>query len=963
MNHISSFFAFLIGFSVLIFTVGCGGSSQPKPMPENRVEENLAERTGLNRNLNKGSEQEEQKKAASPKKKKKRPVKEEEDSSQNVPELTVPEMNIPANSASWTFTEIAYIRGKRLDLFGAVISELSKRMNNPATEDASALLLSQFLTTVIPGALAKEQSLMDEEPRVKEVEESLKNLEQEERRQNKNGKNSSQVSNKPTQDLVFYQIPQTLLRDGVTALASSTSETAQKQMASFLAGVLQFDDNKSALESAMGAYALKAELGKLSNDEESLLLAFLLTPELAVTQAASFAEVQAPEISEVEYDENGNPIQNQNSNQNNRSSHPQILIAPGQRVQFKFQGGNGNLTTVTTADIQKMVLSKFCPSSSPLFRARIAQSLASPEVLETANTPEKQSFLLQEVLQKFLLKKDFANTIAHIMMYKQPELDDTLKAALMENLALSCQLLMQYHYGFIDEKSIDEYRTALLAKRDRLQMEEEARRAAEESAGSAGNSGGDGAGSADSASEPQRSLLSRTTSGGASDRSVSGNQNPSNRNPAAISPIVRLMMNPEERKAMENELWTPEMRSILFENVSQSLASYVDEGLANMPEPGSTNRPKITPLPKDALQSIVMCLSIPSMETRRQLFTLLDKGWLLGPEIFKQSLFDRVETEPGFLMVVKSLDRRALPKVKEKKTVTPRKSTSSSSSSSRKRTKTKPKAKEPSQGVLMREKRMQVGAAWLDQSYALTCQWCRKFSQAASQKNRLAAAERILDRNAPKPQPPELSSELRQQFPFPRDAQVVSYYTCADPVIGSMSEKDGLKITFFEVRCNAMLTKLVTTFKSKNPHLLDRGVLTKNAGQNAIANAYWLERFEVNSDTGKQESIDILIVPASSVSGNNNQQRVYENPNESQRAKGPENYVVYVLLMEMDDLTGEHVSNLKDDGTDSDREFIDDGESDGDDDYGGGDDDDDAGYSESPALMIENEDVPEDGNE
>lgn len=926
MYQIQSFFAVFVSFSIFVLLAGCGGSSQPEPMPENnRVQENLAERTGLNKNLNQEQNQGQDEQKAAPKKKKKRAKKQETENSPEPPKMEVPEVQLPANSAAWTLQEFAYIRGSKPDLFPAAVSELAKRLKNPAAEEDSAKMLSQFLASVIPGALAKEEALLAAEPRVKEAQEALENLNQDD---GKNRKNSSGVEMKRTQDMVFYQIPQNVLRDGTAALVSSSSETAVKQMAAFLAGVLQFDDNKVALEAAMDAYAKKARDGKLSQEEESLLLAFLLTPDLAVNQAAEAGGVQAPEVKETEYDENGNPIVN--NNQTRTSSHPQILVSPGQNVQFKFQGGNGSITTFTPADVQKAVLNKFCPASSPLFRARAARALAGSEVMAAADTPAKQAFLVQEVLQKFLLKKEFANTIAHILMYKQTDLDETLRASLEENLLLSCRLLTQYHYSLLDEKTTEEYRTALKAKRSQMEEDDAAREEAEESASQK-----------NSAPVAPRSLLSQSGTSVSAGNNVQNVSNAS-RNPTSYSPMVELLLNPEERKALEEELWTPEMRSLLFENLSQSFGSYIDEGMANLPEPGSTARPKVPQLPKSALQAIEMYLQIPSMETRLQLYTLLDRGWLLGPEVFRQTLFDRIETEPGFLMVVKSLDRRALPKVKEKKQPTRK------VNNSRKRTNSKVKQREPSAGALMREKRMQVGAAWLDQSYNLTCQWCWKFSRAAAAKRSLASAERILDRNAPKSAVPEIPEGLRQQFPFPRDSEVVSCYTSSDPVIGSMTEKDGMKITFFEVRCSAMLTKLVSTLKSKNPHMLERGILTKNPGQNAVANAHWLERFEVNRDTGKCESIDVLIAPPASAN-NRNQNPSYDNREEdSRKAKGPENFVVYVLIMGMDDLTGEHVSNLKGD----DDDFVGSRGDDDDDDDDSGDDDDYGG--EEDANMEEN---------
>lgn len=921
MTRIASFFTILAGSALLVLALGCGKSSPaPAPMPEkSRVEQNLAEKTGL-ANQNADSQKNDQK----PKKKKKRKVTPEVDPKEDLPEeLRVPEVTLPVESSQWSEAEFTCIRTSQPLLFDSAISELSRRLANPDAAENAARILARFVQSVVPAALAQEQKLLAEAEKMKAV---LEESEQEDRR----GRKDPQANAKPI-ELNYYMLSQNQIRQAMGALAGSTSETAEKQVAAFLAGAIQTDENKAGLEAVLDAYAQKTENEKLSADEENLLLAFLLMPEKAVAQAAGFAEVEAPQIPEEELDENGNPIQRSNQNGtsvNLRGNHQPILIAPNKRVQFRFSGGTGNMTSFTCYDVQKLVLTKFCPVSSPLFRASIARKLTEAEVMEAANTQARQDFLLNDVLDRFLMKKDFANALAHVLIYQQPDLDDSLKTVLEENLFLSHLMLMQYQFGLIDGKTIQDYRAALLAKRNRLAMEESARSAAESSSAQT------------STAQAPASLLSRK----AAAQSAAARPNSQGNRPQAVQypPMVELLMNPNERKALEKEIWTQEMRTLLREKLNASLDVFIGESLANMPEPGSNVRPKAPNFQKSDLQTIQMFLAIPCIETRAEIYALLDRGWLLGPEAFRLAIFDKLETEPGFLMVVKSMDRRAKPKEKEKN---PNIRKPNRNSSVKRRPTVKPKT--PSMGVLMREKRLEVGAAWLDQSCKLVCQWCWKFSQAAKAQKDLMAAERILNRNAPKASAPELSDELRQQFPFPQGSEVVAWYSAADPAMPPISEASGLKITYFEVRCHGLLPKLASVFKSKNPRMLDRGILIPNPGTNAILNANWLERWEVNKETGKRESIDILIAPTVQVANNQNQNR--GNDENVSRKKGPEDYTVYVLMMEMDDLTGEHQSQLKASDEDENVEFSDEsGE-------GGDEDDDESDGEEMDAYQEDGE--------
>ncbi|MBO5436608.1 MAG: hypothetical protein J6A23_03010 [Thermoguttaceae bacterium] len=870
MTRTFSFFTVLVCACIMALVLGCGGDKPSKSKKKSKPAVEQTEEV-------KAPEPVQAPKPKKEKKKKKKVKKEEpaeDDQNYLPPELQVQEKTLPAESAQWTVEDFTYIRTQESDLFDLSISELEKRLANPAAADDAAQILARFVRSVVPGALELEEKL-------KKNEKNLQNAMSDEELQ------ESQMNRSQAQTVDFFILTQAQVRQAMTALARSTSEVAQQQTMAFLAGTLLTDENKTVLNDVIQAYADKAQEGKISPEEESILLSFLLTPELAVGKAAEFADVEVPAPTPSQEE---TPSGTNSRSSGARGNHPPILVAPGKRIQFKFSGGSGNMPEFTPEDVQKAVLAKYCPQSNAIFRARIARELLGNTVLEAANTEEKQAFLLNDVMDKFLMKKDFANCIAQLLIYRQDEqdhLDDAWNKTLEENLFLSHQTLMKTHYAFLEEKILEEYRSALLAKRNRLEAEDKARQEAEESASKTSNE------------QVSVSLLSRRA---AQEKNLPNQGGNSGRPVSAFSPAVELLMAPEIGTSLAKELWTQEMRSTLFEKMQEIMDPYVEEALNNMPEPGSKTKPRLPNLQREDLQAVQIYLTIPCVETRKELFRLLDNAWLLGPEAFRTTFFDRVETEPGFLMVVKSLDRRALPKEKER----PKRQTSN-----RKRPNVK---KEPSAGELMREQRLQTGAAWQEQAYKMVCQWCWNYSLAAENQQKLASAARILDRNAPKQTAPKLPEALAERFPLPPESKVVAFYTNSDPKMDGISEKSGLNVTFFEVECTAAMPRLFSMFRSQNSRLQERGMPGKVTGQNTVLNGYWLERFELNDETGRQESLDILITP----------QHQSENArpmgtNEPEVKKGPADYRIYVLLMEMDDLTGEHKSNFEDEEGSEDR--------------------------------------------
>lgn len=879
-----SFFMICVSICLILFVSGCGGkkkrSSGPAPMPEQNQQAQAPETSAP-----------EQKKTKKTKKKKKNQSDEQKQTSSHQEGQYIPEVTLPASSSQWTEKEILYIRQAQKDLYDSVIQELIGRLANPDLADEASRLLTQFVRSRIPNALALEEKFLVQAERYKEAEGA-------------DPQNAQNRSNPQIQPITFefYMLTQIQVRQIFEALSSSTCEDAKRETAAFLAGTIVTDDNKSALDATITGYAEKTQNGKITREEEDILLAFLLMPEKGIKLAAEFADVEPPVIEQDELDQDGNPIPKQNSMNAMRGNHQPIDISPEERVQIKIVGGNGNMSQITRQDIQKQILDKYCPFSTANFRARIAEEIMSQEVLAAADTEAEQVFLLNEVLEKFIMKRDFANAIAHILIYKQPDLDDKWKTTIEDNLLKSCTALTQNHFGFYDEKTLEDYKKAVQAKAAKLMSEKQKRLEAEKKAG----------GPASSAQVPV-SLLSKKAQMNQSQNRSSGSQMQA----MQYSPLVELMVNPEECAALEKEVWSPELRALLLTRLEESFGGLVAEAVANMPALDSRDRPRFSNLDKDGTQTLQMYLTIPCIENRAQIYAFLDKAWLLGPEPFRQILFDKMEMEPGFLMIVKSLDRRIAPKEKDKRTPTTRKPVKTN------KNRTVVREREKSKGVLLREKKIEIGTAWMDQTYNLVCQWCGKFSQAAEAEKSRREIDRILNPKLPKEEAPVLSEELKQKFQPLAGIEVVSIYTNSDPEMPPIAPSSGLKITFIEMSCTNQLPKLISAYKSKNLHLLERGKLgdkrTGVNGQTAIANATWLEKFELNDETGRRESIDILFSPKTSVQTNSN--REDEKPR-----KGAEPYSIYVLVMEMDDLTGDHVSELNDE----DDSYVDEGDDGGD---------------------------------
>ncbi len=318
MARIVSFF--IIICSVLLFLTGCGGSKSspaPAPVPASSVNQEA----GVADDGVEEEEEKERKKETKKKKKKKKAKKEEslekaleEDKDELPPELQKPEMTLSVASSQWTENEFVYIRSSTPELFDMAITELTTRLVNSDGADDVVRILEQFVHSVIPVALEQEEQLRE---KGKALEESLKEDEEAQRKMR---------SAKPI-ELKFYQLSQPQVRAIMGALASDTSEAAGKIVAAFLAGGILTDDNKSALESVMFAYAQKSRDGKLTTEEEEILLSFLLMPEKAVKIAAEYAGIELPKGQIAELDAEGNRVQNDNQNRMRGSRQPILISA------------------------------------------------------------------------------------------------------------------------------------------------------------------------------------------------------------------------------------------------------------------------------------------------------------------------------------------------------------------------------------------------------------------------------------------------------------------------------------------------------------------------------------------------------------------------------------------------------------------------------------------------------------
>lgn len=516
-----------------------------------------------------------------------------------------------------------------------------------------------------------------------------------------------------------------------------------------------------------------------------------------------------------------------------------VQNAEGIWLKVQYVRGNGEFPDYTPEEMRKLLLEHYAPHSSEMFRMWIAKFLTSadmdPSFLKDA---DKKDFVLK--LLEFVMGKDPRNLDAQIYLYQQNVLDEANLRKVEECLAENYDALLRSWYLLGSEKDLEAYLTILEEEKERQEKE----KAAQEAAANAMKN-----------PSANRSLLGQLAREKDS-RSQSSTSGSSSKDAPVL--FTYWMMQPEKAEKMRAEIWSDKMRKLLRERMLELVEPIFQED-------GLRSRRKISSTAKD-LRSLQMYLLIPQYEVRKEFYALLQDGWELGPEAYqKVGLLDKMSCEPGFLMVLKWMERRDPTEDKDK--------------SDRKKKDSKKKA---STAAERREQRQKTAEAWMRITYGEVQRWLPLWEQAAF-------LQRIMEQT-PKDSL-RLPESLRVRFPFPSDAEIVAFYKGQDPLPeGEKKNPDGLKITYFHVRCHARMGTLMGNFRSKNAALvqhesMETGRRSKETG------VVWMERFALDKETGKRESVDILIVPKNPSSSSDEKER-----------RLPEDLDVYVLVMEMKDL-------------------------------------------------------------
>lgn len=512
-----------------------------------------------------------------------------------------------------------------------------------------------------------------------------------------------------------------------------------------------------------------------------------------------------------------------------------VQNAEGVWLKVHYLRGDGQFPDYTPAEMRKLILEQYAPHSSEMFRTWIAKFLTSSDMDPSfLKENDKKEFVVK--MLEFIIDKNPRNLEAQIYLYKQNVLDEGNLQKVEESLAENYNALLRTWFLLGDEKDLEAYFIHLDEEKERIAKERAADQVVQPSPAASSLLG----------------QLTREKSGRAQGRTSASS--------SKDSPVLFTywMMHPEKAEEMRTEIWSKNMRQILREQMLGFVEPVFQEN-------DLRNRRRSSAATKD-MRPLQMYLLIPQYEIRKEFHDLLQEGWELGPAAYQKiGIMEKLSTEPGFLMVLKSMERREPTDNKDK--------------SDRKK---KDSKKKVSSIAEKREQRQKTGEAWMRITYEEVRRWLSRWEQAA-----------LLQRATQEPLEEELRlpDSLRTRFPFPADGEVISFYKAQDPLPeGEKRNPDGLKVTYFHIRCHARMGTLIGNFRSKNSSLIQHESMETGRGSKDSAGV-WMERFILDKETGKRESVDILIVPKNPSSSSEDKER-----------RLPEDLDVYVLVMEMKDL-------------------------------------------------------------
>ncbi|MDO4574835.1 MAG: hypothetical protein Q4D98_06435 [Planctomycetia bacterium] len=532
----------------------------------------------------------------------------------------------------------------------------------------------------------------------------------------------------------------------------------------------------------------------------------------------------------------------------------------GKYIRVRYSGGSGRTTDITPAEIRLRVLERYGKNASSAFRVAVARFLTNPDIDPSyVKDEEKKTFVLK--LLNYLMENTSKNFQAQLVLYRQNALDINHTQKIETTLVSCLNALCRSWFLLGEEKDVSEYLVALREYQESRQPASELRDEASREKSPAGSGSG--------------SLLGQITQQGTAPEE----KERKTRSRRELPLFLEFVLVPDEAKALRKELWSPEFIALLQKRMAAVVVKLMPRNIDLEAETPA----KVERLSDRDLAPFQMYLMIPSNEVRQTVFGLLDRGWVMGPETFRQAgLLERMVTEPGFLLAVKTVKRDdAEPELSEKE-------------KEREAKKAKNRPSKVSKAAAKKEREKKIAIAWQAEVFREIQIWMKKLEQAAEMQ-RIQKGTELADVKVPE--------SFVTNFALPEDAATVAYYRIQDPVLeGEKNAKEGLKISYAHVQLSARYATYLLALK-KSGKLEQREIGERGRSGNVV----WLERFEVDEHTGRRISVDVLIerseeaVRAERAASDDN-----EKGKKKARAKEnrePEDLDVFLLWMEGPDWT------------------------------------------------------------
>lgn len=818
----SSFFHLFLGI-ILIFTLifcgnGCGGGKK-KPSPSPHVEENPSQNVDAAVNAEDEQAGEESEKPVKKTKKKKSAKNVSEDGETEGEAAEVKEKSLPENVADWTREDFLLAKKQKVKdssySLKDAITVLGVRNAGTKKADEDAEILAELMRKEFPPDFEAEIAAAEEAKKKAEAEKAAGSKKKSKKNSKKTSDDSDEDENGPREDndetsreneIPVYLPPMDFMLVGlsaeeiktaVSALLENKSKTAKNVMTDIFRRNLMTDDDRTAIQAFIERLAAEN-----TPENENFLFRVL-------TSAEELRSVMSEQEKAAINDRLG--------------SGKELKNAEGRRVYLRTVGGAGNWTDVTPREMRDLVMNQVQKNASAAFRVKTAKYLMDPKSETTAeNEVEMQRFA--ETLLRFLMEKKPENKEAQLALYQDSASDADLKSKLEENLLPLMQETMRAEFLLVDAKTLEDFQKAVREMK------------AEKSDGN------------ENTSSSKKSSAAKSLLSGLGTEKNAPKEPKSGRNAASGAgeyPLpVQLLLDETLLAEYTEKFWSDaqlETELARFQEESASVLKRFAKG-AEM---------------ADALnaisgRSVQMLMLTPRGKPRRLFYDIFKKGWEFGPAgVARVGLLEKYETEPGFLMIVKSLERKD--PVKEK-----------------------PKTgRGPVGPPTKKELRQKIAGDWMKSCDSLVRKWCEAFSLAGETQAAITG---------------KTVTEVPKDFavPLPPEAKIVSFYS---KNLTSKADEagDSLKISFVRLKCSSRWSTILGFCKRNLKGIVQHDLETS---ENSRLTELWLERFEINEKTKMQESLDVRI----SLAGKENIDLKSNSQVEMQ---------IDILVMEMENLEGE----------------------------------------------------------